>query len=65
MNRDRMAPESNGQDSSAPRPPVEPPVERDVERNGRVPAGRRISFVAWGLAGVAGLAIWALIFKLV
>jgi hypothetical protein len=26
--------------------------------------GRRISFVAWGLAGVAGIAIWALIIRL-
>lgn len=29
-----------------------------------VPAGRRISFVAWGLAAAAGLALWALIFAL-
>jgi len=27
--------------------------------------GRRISFLAWGLAGLAGIAIWVLIFKLV
>lgn len=27
--------------------------------------GRRISFLAWGLAGLAGIAIWALIIKLV
>ncbi|HLZ79890.1 MAG TPA: hypothetical protein VKQ09_11190 [Sphingomonas sp.] len=27
--------------------------------------GRRISFLAWGLAGLAGIAIWALIFKLI
>ncbi len=27
--------------------------------------GRRISFLAWGLAALAGLAIWVLIFKLI
>lgn len=26
--------------------------------------GRRISFVAWGLAGLAGIALWILIFEI-
>jgi hypothetical protein len=26
-------------------------------------SGRRISFVAWGAAGVVGIGLWALIFK--
>lgn len=30
-----------------------------------VPAGRRISFMAWGLAASAGLAMWMTVFKLV
>jgi hypothetical protein len=31
----------------------------------RVPAGRRISFTAWGVAGVVGIVLWAVIIKLV
>lgn len=27
--------------------------------------GRRISFLAWGLAALAGILIWALIFRLI
>ena len=27
--------------------------------------GRRISFVAWGLAGLAGIALWILIFEII
>jgi hypothetical protein len=27
--------------------------------------GRRISFVAWGLAGLAGIALWILIFEFI
>lgn len=38
-------------------PEVTPPL--------RPLGGRRISFVAWGLASLAGIAIWVLIFKLV
>jgi hypothetical protein len=32
---------------------------------GRPVEGRRISFVAWGLAGVTGVALWAIILKLI
>lgn len=31
----------------------------------RVPAGRRISFTAWGVAGVVGIVLWVVIVKLV
>lgn len=27
--------------------------------------GRRISFAVWGLAGVAGIGLWVLLFKLI
>jgi hypothetical protein len=27
--------------------------------------GRRISFIAWGLAGLAGIALWILIFEII
>ena len=33
--------------------------------NVRPLGGRRISFAAWGLAAVAGIAIWTLIFRLI
>lgn len=43
---------------------------RPVDTPGAAPqlrplGGRRISFLAWSLAGLAGIAIWTLIFKLV
>jgi hypothetical protein len=47
--------------SIAPKPFVHPSAAADV----RVPAGRRISILAWSAAGVAGVAMWVLIFKLV
>jgi len=31
----------------------------------RVPAGRRISFTAWGVAGVVGVVLWVVIIRLV
>lgn len=42
--------------------PVDAP---DFAPSPRPLGGRRISFVAWGLAGLAGIAIWVLIFKLI
>jgi len=38
-------------------PPAEAPAVRPL-------GGQRISFVAWGLAGVVGLVLWVLILKL-
>jgi hypothetical protein len=44
---------------------VQGPVDSAVATpNVRPLGGRRISFVAWGLAGGAGIAIWALIIRL-
>ena len=43
----------------------------DVRANGAPAAaprplgGRRISFVAWGLAGLVGIALWILIFEII
>jgi hypothetical protein len=34
-----------------------------VTPNVRPLGGRRISFLAWGLAGIVGIAIWALIIR--
>ncbi len=31
----------------------------------RVPTGRRISFAAWGIAGVVGILLWVVIVKLI
>jgi hypothetical protein len=56
MTRDGLA-----RTSIAPKPLVHSAAAADV----RVPAGRRISFLAWGAAGVVGAAMWVLIFKLV
>ncbi len=37
----------------------------DVTPNVRPLGGRRISFLAWSLAGAAGIAIWTLIIRLI
>jgi len=40
-------------------------IDSVASPNVRPLGGRRISFVAWGLAGVMGIAIWTLIFRLI
>lgn len=50
--------------AATPAAPAESPWTRNVPP-AELLTGRRISFAAWGLAGVAGIALWALFFKLV
>ncbi|WP_157602414.1 hypothetical protein [Sphingomonas sp. PR090111-T3T-6A] len=40
-------------------------IDSGTSPNVRPLGGRRISFVAWGLAGVVGIAIWTLIIRLI
>lgn len=44
--------------------PLHPSAPTNHALPGRPVEGRRISFVAWGLAGLAGIAMWAIILKL-
>lgn len=58
---DPMIRDAVARTSIASKPLAHPAAVSDV----RVPTGRRISLMAWGAAGVAGIAMWVLIYKLV
>jgi hypothetical protein len=60
--RDGVFREGIAQTSDASKPSAHPAA---AVSDARVPAGRRISFVAWGAAGVAGVAMWVVILKLI
>ena len=51
--------------SAAPIEPVQPIGLPEAAPQLRPLGGRRISLLAWGLAGLASIAIWALLFKLI
>ncbi len=65
MKRDKPMPNDPLTRSAAPLEPARQIGTPETAPRLRPLGGRRISLLAWGLAALAGLAIWVLIFKLI